>query len=143
MIAKYGLTVSGANLTQGRNYSISHMWKGTCRATAYPSDTSCGVVSKGIRWNMGSGDTIRFWEDVWATDSPLFEHATAVIPPTLLNRNVQDFWSESGGLNWNLFSGYLPTTILMMLTTVSVGVPPGFRDSICWSLTSDGEDSSI
>lgn len=86
MKAKYGVTISGGSVTQRRNYYWSHMW----RSLKWGID---GVVMNGVRWNLGDGLSIRFWEDVWITDT----HFLAVLL-MLFQSNFLIVWCMIFGL---------------------------------------------
>ena len=53
----------------------------------------CGrlLVLHGLRWNVGNGTRIRFWQDAWVADvGPLVHLAMAPIPEAILHDWVAD-----------------------------------------------------
>ncbi|KAL9434745.1 hypothetical protein AB3S75_029395 [Citrus x aurantiifolia] len=67
----------------------------------------------GIRWNIGNGETVRFWGDCWVTSlKPLADFVTQPIPNELLNKRTVDFLDGAGNWNWTLFSHLVPNNIL-------------------------------
>ncbi|KAL5733002.1 hypothetical protein ACOSQ2_032694 [Xanthoceras sorbifolium] len=63
-----------------------------------PGDTK--LLSSGINWRIGNGNSVHFWTDVWASDcGSLANHAAVALNDTLLSEKVNDYVVEAG---WNL-----------------------------------------
>ncbi|KAK9111724.1 hypothetical protein Scep_019243 [Stephania cephalantha] len=59
------------------------------------------VLGKGIRWPIGDGQTVRFWEDNWVDGvGPLKGFSVAAIPRKLSNRLVVEFMDVNGCWDW-------------------------------------------
>ncbi|KAL8166813.1 hypothetical protein V2J09_008312 [Rumex salicifolius] len=115
----------------------SRIWKGIQSGVQ-------NVVLKGCRWNLGDGNTIRFWRDIWILDEPLFESTTFPITDDQLDSTVRDYWHEGGGWRWDLLTPFLPTDILFRLAAVGVlenESRQDVQDDLRWGLSSDGNFS--
>ncbi|KAL8170826.1 hypothetical protein V2J09_022630 [Rumex salicifolius] len=59
------------------------------------------VITRGAKWNLGNGTSIRFWLDHWIGDSKLIDIATSPVGDDILHVVVQDFWRTDGGWDWS------------------------------------------
>lgn len=54
------------------------------------------MLKKGIVWNLGRGDKIKLWTDVWLLDeTALIEKTINLVDVSLINRLVSDFACNS------------------------------------------------
>lgn len=68
------------------------IWRGSCKV--WPR------IRNGVRWVIGNGNLIRFWEDLWlGDDKPLLEKAINIIPESIGQAKVCDL--VDGTSNWN------------------------------------------
>ncbi|KAL5742374.1 hypothetical protein ACOSP7_029106 [Xanthoceras sorbifolium] len=87
------------------------------------------LLSSGINWRIGNGNSVHFWTDVWASDcGSLANHAAVVLNDTLLSEKVKDYVVEAG---WNLrkLATVLPWNIIHKITKIHIGNIP---DKIIW-----------
>ncbi|KAL5733231.1 hypothetical protein ACOSQ2_032923 [Xanthoceras sorbifolium] len=96
------------------------------------------LLSSGINWRIGNGNSVHFWTDVWASDcGSLTNHAAVALNDTLLSEKVKDYVVEAG---WNLrkLATVLPWNIIHKITKIHIGNIP---DKIIWGGYSKGNFS--
>ncbi|KAL5846682.1 hypothetical protein ACOSQ3_010206 [Xanthoceras sorbifolium] len=96
------------------------------------------LLSSGINWRIGNGNSVHFWTDVWASDcGSLANHAAVALNDTLLSEKVKDYVVEAG---WNLrkLATVLPWNIIHKITKIHIGNIP---DKIIWGGCSKGNFS--
>lgn len=72
------------------------------------------TFSKGLRWQVGDGENIKFWKDNWLYDKFLFDlgvynHDSQSVD---INTKVADFISSQGKWKWNTLKEILPPNII-------------------------------
>ncbi|CAL2271837.1 unnamed protein product [Prunus armeniaca] len=65
------------------------------------------ILSKGVKWRVGSGDNVLFWTDRWLSCGPLYQYALIDLYEEMLQLNVGDFLEE-GVWDFNSYSSFLP-----------------------------------
>lgn len=89
----------------------------------------------GIWWNIGDGETVRFWGDCWVTSlKPLAEFVIQPIPNELLNKRAVDFLDGSG----NLFSHLVPSNVLLKIAAIHPPTAAFSNDNYFWGGSSNG-----
>lgn len=96
------------------------------------------MFCQGLRWQIGNGSDIRFWDDNWLLPSPL---SSLLIPPdsshSLL---VSDFILPCRTWDRSKLARYLPQYLVEK--ALSFFIPfHSQQDSLVWGLTADGEFS--
>ncbi|KAL5840970.1 hypothetical protein ACOSQ4_013578 [Xanthoceras sorbifolium] len=96
------------------------------------------LLSSGINWRIGNGNSVHFWTDVWASYcGTLANHAAVALNDTLLSDKVKDYVVEAG---WNLrkLETVLPWNIIHKITKIHIG---NILDKIIWGGCSKGNFS--
>ncbi|XP_010682145.3 uncharacterized protein LOC104897032 [Beta vulgaris subsp. vulgaris] len=93
---------------------------------------------RGLRWIVGDGKAISFWDDNWVYESPISERC---LPrPNFEHLKVSFFISDSGNWNFDLLRQFVPMNVVKDIGSIFL---PSNRveDKIVWGLTADGEYS--
>lgn len=57
------------------------------------------IIRKGIKWKVGNGRRVQFWEDVWILDHPLCDdlrwNRYMELCKTQIGTLVADYWKEN------------------------------------------------
>ena len=96
------------------------------------------VFVQGLRWQVGNGQDIQFWDDNW-----LFQRPLSVImqpPPNSSHFRVCDFISNYGSWDSVKLRLFLPPELVKSVLLVFLPSNPQV-DSLCWGLSPDGEYS--
>ncbi|KAL5785608.1 hypothetical protein ACOSQ2_008000 [Xanthoceras sorbifolium] len=112
--------------------------KSVCSNTWKGIKFGAKLLSSGINWRIGNGNSVHFWTDVWASDcGSLANHAAVALNDTLLSEKVKDYVVEAG---WNLrkLATVLPWNIIHKITKIHIGNIP---DKIIWGGCSKGNFS--
>ena len=74
------------------------------------------LFKKGLRWQVGSGKDINFWEDNWVFQYPL----SVVVSPVPGREQVRvcDVLDDSGGWNRTLLSQLVPPHIVDKISSL-------------------------
>ncbi|KAH9733957.1 putative ribonuclease H protein [Citrus sinensis] len=103
LLSKYTLNHTSLPNVLPMKYG-SYMWKVVARI--WPE------VLKGIKWDIGNGNKVRFWWDNWATEEyPLHAFASQPIPLEQVNECIARFITDEGAWNWRLFANFLIVAI--------------------------------
>ncbi|KAH9752901.1 putative ribonuclease H protein [Citrus sinensis] len=117
LLSKYGLAPKALPGTLPTKYG-SYMWKAVG-----------GIwheVLKGIKWDIGNGNRVRFWWDNWVTEEyPLYTFALQPIRLQQLEECVARFITVEGTWNWRLFENLFPHHLLLKIAATK---PPSVND---------------
>ena len=117
LLSKYGLAPNALPSTLPTKCG-SYMWKAVG-----------GIwheVLKGIKWDIGNDNRVRFWWDNWVTEEyPLYTFALQPIPLEQLEECVARFITVEGTWNWRLFENLLPHHLLLKIAATK---PPSVND---------------
>ncbi|KAJ1378244.1 Reverse transcriptase zinc-binding domain [Sesbania bispinosa] len=98
-----------------------------------------GVVEKGLRWRIGSGDQISFWSDRWLRSGDiLLDNVLAEVPVTRLHGSVCDLSNGSGSWELNHISGLLYPQHLQEIGATLAAVSGSEIDRPLWRWSPDG-----
>ncbi|CAA0819658.1 Unknown protein [Striga hermonthica] len=96
-------------------------------------------LMKGIRWSVGDGKRIKFWQDRWLqSDLTLLQACTGLVPHSFIDWTVSNYCTADGQWRWSLFSHLLPAKVLLQIAAVP---PPGETsgpDLLYWGFSVDG-----
>lgn len=93
----------------------------------------------GVRWIVGNGSAVRFWDDIWLPSRTILQNvAIAEIPEELRNVSVADMSTIEGGWRFDLFSEYLPQQIVPEINACIAATFDQTVDRPIWSLTTNG-----
>lgn len=114
---------------------------------SYPSNSLCwkiilqdrDILTESLRWCIGNGKQINFWNDPWVENLPLRSVLTvqARIDHTLLVKDVID----KNGPSWNLSlcANDLPSSVQEKIQSIVVPVSPFVQDSLVWQPSKFGD----
>ncbi|PKI49687.1 hypothetical protein CRG98_029932 [Punica granatum] len=109
---------------------VSRLWNSLC--VVWPK------ISLGIKWSIGSGDTIALWQDSWVPyHGSLIDVAARMVPNEWRGALVHDFADVSTGWRWDLFSYSIPQQTLLHITALPPPLPDRGPDRPFWKLTSN------
>jgi len=101
------------------------------------------LLRQGIRWNLGQGEKIRFWEDNWLADQNLLQLLNRSIHSVSLpDTKVSDFITANK--RWDMFKlnqVIHDSTILRKILGLDIPIS-NMADLVCWGLHSSGEFST-
>ena len=97
-------------------------------------------VLKGIKWDIGSGNKVRFWWDDWATEEyPLHAFALQPVPLEQVNECVARFITDEGAWNWRLFANFLPHHLLLKIAAIKPLNVSDEDDQMYWAYSKSGD----
>lgn len=94
---------------------------------------------QGIKWSIGNGSYIKFWEDPWiGPDTTIRSQIYGPLPLRQQNINVASFINNN---EWNLdkISFDLPINIIRIIQAIYISKGSNKIDNIFWRLTSMGK----
>ena len=101
--AKYNWGVDNNYAFKAKN--ASHTWRSI--AAVWPS------MFLHVSWDVGNGNTVRFWQDDWIGEmGPLKHLSYSEIPVEDLNKRVNDYIDASGNWRWSEFRHLLPPNLI-------------------------------
>ncbi|KAJ7982509.1 Ribonuclease H [Quillaja saponaria] len=101
----------------------------------------CEVLKQGIKWRLGNGEDIEFWNDIWLDNFILRELAINLVPVEHLQWKVSEYIFD-GKWKLNILRGLLPDHILASLEAIDLQVCCSWKDKVIWKLSSDGKFST-
>ena len=113
----------------------SPMWRNVLR--------SRHLLRKGIRWKLGQGDKIHFWEDNWLVDQNLLQLVNQSIDSvSLSDATICEFITENK--RWDLDKlKQVITDSTTLRCILGLDIPiSNMEDSVCWGLHSSGDFST-
>ncbi|KAH9734293.1 putative ribonuclease H protein [Citrus sinensis] len=98
---------------------------------------------RGLRWSIGNGQRVKFWDDIWATNGdPLTNYTVTSIPNSMRNMLVADCVDQNGNWLWNKFSFCLNNHAVLRIASMA---PPSALhldiDPLCGRCHADVESS--
>ncbi|KAF7845007.1 putative ribonuclease H protein At1g65750 family [Senna tora] len=112
----------------------SHLWKDIVKC--WPN------VEKNIAWNLGDGNSIKFWLDSWVPGlSNLGSMAICDIPDHEKEASVSRYTTPNGDWNWTKFHFYFDQRTLDKIAAMLPPSPTSHQDTIRWKPSKDGSFS--
>ena len=96
------------------------------------------TFKKGLRWQIGSGDQISFWFDIWVFQFPLKAVVHRASYP--IDFKVSDCFLENRQWNMALLRELVPEHIVSAISSLFIPMSV-HRDKLVWGLSPDGEYS--
>ncbi|KAH9671332.1 putative ribonuclease H protein [Citrus sinensis] len=79
-------------------------------------------VLNGIRWQVGDGSKIRFWNDCWVMQNVILkDYVVMPVPSNMLDNSIRAYVDNNGQWNWVAFNNYLPHSLVL---TIAAIMPP-------------------
>ncbi|GLT52280.1 hypothetical protein SLA2020_256280 [Shorea laevis] len=128
LLAKY--LHSGSLLTCPLVQAASVTWKSILRCRS--------LLQLGLRWRIGDGHQVKFWEDVWVGDKPLHEEALLPVAPALMDTPVSHAITTTGEWNETLLDHLLPRTVVDRILAIPISVYGQQEDRVFWNGSQDG-----
>ncbi|KAL8139062.1 hypothetical protein V2J09_005063 [Rumex salicifolius] len=113
LTAKYKVGYGNIQETVRAKKASSTGWKSILRGLKE-------VVLPGLKWNVFTGQNIRFWSDSWVLTTPLADHALQQIPDDAFNVKVNEMWSLDDGWKWEGLDNKPPRHILLQIASLSL-----------------------
>lgn len=94
-----------------------------------------------IRWSLGCGDVIAFWNDIWFDEEPLITRSLCDIPDDIKSWRVKDAMGSDGNWQIETLSNLLPNSVLEDLPNYCRPCTDLGNDSRYWRHAPDGNFS--
>lgn len=93
-----------------------------------------------MRWNVGNGHKVRFWENKWLfSGTVLADVAASPVPVRLLSLPIAAFFTERGAWDTHMFQNLLPDHIFMEVLGSFISVVTDREDTHIWGATPIGD----
>ncbi|GLT95628.1 hypothetical protein SLE2022_132990 [Rubroshorea leprosula] len=99
------------------------------------------VLHLGIRWRVGSGNSINLWQDIWVGDSKLQDVVENPIPPNLLDFKVSNIISPNQSWDITCLQHLLPNHLLNLIIAIPLPIAGSVNDGVYWQGSLNGEFS--
>ena len=96
------------------------------------------LLKKGLRWQIGNGRGISFWDDNWVFQYPISQVVSP--PPGSEELKVSDVLNEFGGWDRARIDQLVPSHVGEKISSLFLPSSPQ-ADSLIWELTTDGQYS--
>ena len=94
---------------------------------------------KGLRWSIGNGQRVKFWDDIWATNGdPLINYTVASIPVSMRNMLVADCVDQNGNWLWNRFNSFLNNHAVLRIASMAPPSSMRGEDRMYWGASNSG-----
>ncbi|CAA7017011.1 unnamed protein product [Microthlaspi erraticum] len=110
-------------------------WSSTWRSVALGIRD---VIVPGHSWAMGDGRSIAFWTDKWLMGKALCESPHTDIPGEMMLLKARDLWINGTGWDMQRILPYVTEETRLELAAVVVNTVTERRDSLSWSMVTDG-----
>ncbi|KAH9770764.1 putative ribonuclease H protein [Citrus sinensis] len=130
LISKYAAPCD-MTITDASSKNVSYLWRSMRKIWK--------DFQKGLRWSIGNGQRVKFWDDIWATNGdPLINYTMASIPDSMRNMLVADCVDQNGNWLWNRFNSYLNNHVVLKIA--SMAPPSSMRgdDRVYWGASNTG-----
>ncbi|KAF7811558.1 ribonuclease H [Senna tora] len=99
-------------------------------------------VEKNIAWNLGDGNSIKFWLDSWVPGlSNLGSMAICDIPDHEKEASVSRYTTPNGDWDWTKFHFYFDQRTLDKIAAMLPPSPTSHQDTVRWKPSKDGSFS--
>ncbi|GLT81968.1 hypothetical protein SLE2022_003890 [Rubroshorea leprosula] len=99
------------------------------------------ILQLGLRWRVGDGQQIKFWQDVWVGDKPLYEVALSPTLPGFVDISVSYAITPSGDWNESWLGHLLPDHVVAQILATPLPAFGQQSDKVFWSGLPDGSFS--
>ncbi|KAL5842865.1 hypothetical protein ACOSQ3_013468 [Xanthoceras sorbifolium] len=119
------------------NYKLKGTASSTCRAIVFGAN----LLNKGLRWRIGGGDKVRFWEDLWVPNCGyLKDYVCISLSSSEFLERVSDY-IINGGWNLSKLGEVLPWSLIHRVANVYVSSNNLMVDIMIWELTQNDDFS--
>ncbi|KAF7844298.1 Non-LTR retroelement reverse transcriptase [Senna tora] len=135
-----------ANLEWSQNFQSAAVYHLFCRKSDHrpvflKMYNAWGNVEEGIKWKVGDGRKVKFWEDVWVQNlSALKNYALKEVDGYFLRSSVKEFCRD-GDWNLELLYEWLPEDIVHKIVAVCPPDDNNGEDIVVWRWNNNGEFS--
>ncbi|KAF7822536.1 putative ribonuclease H protein At1g65750 family [Senna tora] len=98
-------------------------------------------IEENIAWNVGDGNQVRFWKDIWVHgQGRLIDNVLIPPPENIVDMPVNFFSTLSGGWDWSKIDPYVSRDVH---SSIEASTPPvqGRNDCVRWRRMHDGNFS--
>ncbi|GLU14892.1 hypothetical protein SLE2022_314330 [Rubroshorea leprosula] len=99
------------------------------------------ILQLGLRWRVGDGQQIKFWQDVWVGDKPLYEVVLSPTLPGFVDIPVSYAITPSGDWNESWLGHLLPDHVVAQILATPLPAFGQQSDKVFWSGLPDGSFS--
>ncbi|GKV18865.1 hypothetical protein SLEP1_g29190 [Rubroshorea leprosula] len=126
MQAKY---LRGRNFMEAGNMvGASFIWRGIVKCRS--------VLQQGVRWRIGSGEKVCFWQDAWVGDAPLISSSNE--PHALPSLLVSETINPDRDWNLELLHELVPAEIVEKIRAIPLSRNSQLEDGDFWASSMDG-----
>lgn len=98
---------------------------------------SRSLLRKGVRWRIGQGSAVSFWDDVWVGPEPLSRVVGVPPAPIPASASVSDLVAD-GSWNIALLSVVLPAGLVDEIRAIPIPLDAQVDDELFWGASTTG-----
>ncbi|GLU05128.1 hypothetical protein SLE2022_222450 [Rubroshorea leprosula] len=122
--------------------SLMHCPTSPTASATWKSILKCkNILQLGLGWRVGDGQQIKFWQDIWVDDKPLYEVALSPVLPTSIDLSVSYDIIPSGDWNTSWLGHLLPDHVVAQILVTPIPAFGQQSDKVFWSGSLDGSFS--
>ncbi|GKV52575.1 hypothetical protein SLEP1_g59152 [Rubroshorea leprosula] len=122
-----------------KNKSLFNVQPPPSSSATWRSILSCrDVLKMGLRWRVGTGDNINFWNDIWVGDLPLRCHLVGPLDRDSLSWTVSHVISTSRDWKVEVLLELLPLEVVEEIRAIPLASQAEVCDTLYWAGTTDG-----
>lgn len=101
------------------------------------------VFRRNLSWQVGDGETIRFWSDNWIVEGEtLYSYCSARLDTDTLEVPISHYVNNDGGWNLNSIGNLLPGDLIEKIANSNTPSIANQGDDFTWGSTPDGRFST-
>nr|BAE79385.1 unnamed protein product [Ipomoea batatas] len=96
------------------------------------------VLAGAIKWNVGNGRKINFWNDWWVGDGPLASNTDCINQPHMTDIKVEDLITSQRRWDTGALHNILPTNMIDMVRATPIAINSEQEDFLSWPHSTTG-----
>ncbi|XP_019198971.1 PREDICTED: uncharacterized protein LOC109192724 [Ipomoea nil] len=96
------------------------------------------ILANGMKWKVGTGDSINFWEDWWVGDAPINNGTDIVIPDDMKDMRVNTLISGDKAWDLSTVRELLPNHVMENIRATPIAVVEQQQDTLMWPYSGTG-----
>ncbi|GKU89943.1 hypothetical protein SLEP1_g4011 [Rubroshorea leprosula] len=100
------------------------------------------ILQLGLRWRIGDGQRIKFWQDIWVGDKPLYEVALSPVLPALMDTPVSHAINSTRDWDADWLRNLLPNNVVAQILATPIPAFQQQEDIVFWNGSPDGTFSA-
>ncbi|GLT28349.1 hypothetical protein SLA2020_032890 [Shorea laevis] len=125
-----------------KNGSLMHCSITQTASATWKSILKCrSILQLGLRWRVGDGQQIKFWQDIWVGDKPLHEEALSPVLSASMDILVSHAITSAGEAGeWNevLLGHLLPRNVMERILAIPIPMFAQQPNSAYWTSSQAG-----